>query len=207
METERTYSAFEGHTLIASGEVKTVVLGTKDRFDRNQGAALLIFEDQTGAQIDFDLAGTPDEVIARLANHPMFASSASKTVERAGPGRPKLGVTSREISLLPRHWEWLDQQPGGVSVALRKLVEEARKRGQGKAQARTLRDAAGKFMWAMAGNLPDFEEASRALYASDLEKLEALIAPWPEDLRKHIERLMRESVRLEKLDDAAVTPA
>jgi hypothetical protein len=116
---------------------------------------------------------------------------------RIGPGRPKLGVVCREVSLLPRHWSWLEQHPGGASVALRKLVEDARKRGHGKERARVAWEAAGKFMWVMAGNLSGFEEASRALYAKDQARLVSLIRDWPGDVRSHVERLVGESTRLE----------
>jgi len=203
MEDERTYTAFAGNRLIASGSLKTMVLRTRECLGRGEAAPLLIFEDQTGMQVDFDWRGTADEVLARLASHPLFRSNEAQAQLRPGPGRPRLGVVCREVSLLPRHWSWLDQRPGGVSAALRKLVEEARKRAQGKDLSRVAREAAGRFMWVMAGNLPNFEEASRALYAKDQERLGMLIGDWPEDIRKHLDRLVQESVRLE--NEASVT--
>jgi uncharacterized protein len=206
METERTYTAFAGNRLIVSGNLRTTVLRTKECLDRGEGDPVLIFEDQTGTQIDFDLRGSPDEVLVKLASHPLFASSEAQAQLRIGPGRPRLGVVCREISLLPRHWTWLDEQPGGVSVALRKLVEEARKRGQGKELGRAAREAAGKFMWVMAGNLPNFEEASRALFAKNQTGLKKLVRSWPEDIRAHLERLVAESVRLENETTAAAPP-
>ena len=102
------------------------------------------------------------------------------------------------MSLLPRHWEWLEEQPQGISAALRRLVDEARKRDPGKARARMARDAASKFMWAMAGNLPDFEEASRALFAGDGERLSVLVRKWPKDIRNHVLRLVEEAARFER---------
>jgi hypothetical protein len=197
MESDRTYTAFGGNRLIASGDPKTMVLKTKERLDRGEADGLLIFEDQTGIQIDFDLRGTPDEAVARLSTHPRFASSETPAAVPRGPGRPKLGVVSREVSLLPRHWTWLDQQSGGVSGALRRLVDEAGKHGQSKERARIAREAASRFMWVMAGNLPHFEEASRALFAKDEERFDDLIRDWPEDIRRYLERLVGESVRLE----------
>ena len=197
MENDRTYTAFAGNRLIATGDLKTMVLQTKEHLDRGEADGLLIFEDQTGVQIDFDLRGTPGEALGRLSTHPRFASSEAPAMIRTGPGRPKLGVVSREVSLLPRHWTWLDRQSGGVSGALRRLVDEAGKHGQSMERARTAREAASRFMWVMAGNLPHFEEASRALFAQDQERFDALIRDWPEDVRKHLERLVRESVRLE----------
>ena len=112
---------------------------------------------------------------------------------RTGPGRPKLGVVSREVSLLPRHWAWLEQQPGGISGALRRLVDESRKANQGRDRARAARDAAGKIMWALAGNFPGFEEASRALYAGDLAGFEQQTEGWPGDIRNHLIRRLREA--------------
>jgi len=193
METNHTYTAFAGDRLVVSGDLKTMILRTKEYIDNGENRPILIFEDQTGKQVDFDFRGTPDEVLARLASHPLFAPSEPQAGERSGPGRPKLGVICREVSLLPRHWEWLGQQPGGASAALRRLVDERRKRGNGENSARIARDAAGKFMWTMAGNLPGFEEAARALYAGDHGRLEELIRDWPEDIRKHLERLVAES--------------
>jgi hypothetical protein len=102
-----------------------------------------------------------------------------------GPGRPKLGVTAREVTLLPRHWEWLNAQPGGASVALRKLVEHARRNGGEPDRRRREREAAYAFMSSLAGNFPNFEEASRALFADDRERFSALVAEWPPDVRDH----------------------
>jgi hypothetical protein len=197
MDSDRTYTAFAGNRLIAAGDVRTMVLRTKEHLDRGEGDPVLIFEDQSGVQIDFDLRGTPDEALARLSTHPRFASSEAPGKVRTGPGRPKLGVVSREVSLLPRHWAWLDQQSVGISGALRRLIDESMKRGRGQELARIAREAASKFMWVMAGNLPHFEDASRALFAQDQERFDALIRDWPEDIRTHLERLVREAVRLE----------
>lgn len=202
MENNRTYTAFAGDRLIASGNLETMLRQTKSRLDQGETDRILIFEDQTGVQIDFDFRGSPEEVLQRLASHPRFAPGEAAAEVRTGPGRPKLGVVCREISLLPRHWEWLDQQSGGASGALRKLVDEARKRGRGKELARSATEAAGKFMWVMAGNLPNFEEASRALYAKDPERLTSLIGDWPPDIRDHLEKLFAEAMRLENEADA-----
>ncbi len=185
MEVARTYTAFAGDRLVASGDLRTMLLGTKKHVD--EGAErVLVFEDSTGRQVDFDFTGTPEEVVVRaLGFEP-----------KAGPGRPKLGVVSREVTLLPRHWEWLERHPQGVSAALRRLVEEARKSEPHKGRATEARDAASKFMWAMAGNLPNFEEATRALFANEHSKFDTLIADWPKDIRAHLTRLVREVVQL-----------
>src|SRR5665213_1358103 len=182
MENTQSFTAFAGDRLIASGELKTTLLATKRRLDKGDNAPILIFDDSTGKQVDFDFRGTPEEVLARLSSHPLFAP--------AGPGRPKLGVTCREISLLPRHWEWLEKQPQGISAALRRLVEEAKQKEPDKERAKIARDVAGKFMWSMAGNLPDFEEASRALYAMDWGRFDQSIRRWPKDIRAHLRKLL-----------------
>lgn len=190
MDGERTYTAFAGERLIVSAGLETMLLRTKEYLDGDAGDRVLIFEDQTGRQVDFDFRGTPEEVLEK----------GTPGKPRTGPGRPKLGVVSREVSLLPRHWDWLERQPQGLSAALRRLVEDARKREPGKEAARIAREAASKFMWAMAGDLPGFEEASRALFAEDQELFEGLIRDWPEDIRGHLTRLVRESVRLQTAD-------
>jgi hypothetical protein len=174
-----TYTSFVGDRIVATGPLKDVLLRTKELLDRGVNERVLIFEDQTGQQVDFDPRGSSVDVVTRAA--------PIKT--RNGPGRPRLGVVSREVSLLPRHWEWLEEQPNGISAALRRLVDEARKREPDQQRARAARDAASKFMWVMAGNLPAFEEASRALFAQDRERFLSLISGWPEDIRAHIVRL------------------
>jgi hypothetical protein len=176
MDGEQTYTAFLGEALIASGSIERIIPIVKARFDQGEGSLFLIFEDQSGRQVDFDLGGTVNEVLARTL----------PGRSRSGPGRPKLGVVSREISLLPRHWDWLEEQPNGASAALRRLVDQARKREPGEQRARLARDAAGRFMSAMAGNFPGYEEASRALYAGNRSRFEELTLNWPRDIREYI---------------------
>jgi len=187
MEEERTYTAFLGEALIASGPVETMLPAVKAGFDQNRSALFLIFEDQSGRQVDFDLRGALNEVVARALPAP----------PRSGPGRPKLGVVSREISLLPRHWDWLEQQPNGASAALRRLVDDARKREPGEQRARLAMEAAGRFMSAMAGNLPGYEEASRALYAGSRTLFEDLIRHWPRDIREYLQRRAEDAFAIE----------
>jgi uncharacterized protein len=184
MEDGRTYTAFAGDRLLVSGGLRTMLLQVKERLDRGESGGILIFEDQTGRQVEFNFQGTPEEVIER---------EAPPTPRAAGPGRPKLGVVCREVSLLPRHWDWLEQQPNGISAALRRLVEEASKRDPGEERARLAREAASRVMSVMAGNLPGFEEASRALFARDRARFAQRIHGWPEDIRKHLERLAQDS--------------
>ncbi|MFH0902339.1 MAG: DUF2239 family protein [Pseudomonadota bacterium] len=198
MENDRTYTAFAGSRLIASGSLTTTILQTKNCLDRGTPDQILVFDDQTGEQIDFDYRGSPDDVLQRLSLHPRFAPIETPAAKpRTGPGRPRLGVVCREVSLLPRHWEWLESQPHGISATLRRLVDEARRREPaGKARARSARDAAAKFMWTMAGNLPGFEEASRALYADNLALFDELIGAWPADVRNHVQRLVQDYAKL-----------
>jgi uncharacterized protein len=184
------YSAFVGAVKLVSGDIRSVLRAVKSDADEGGEATLLIFDDATGRQVELDLRGTLDEALVRLDSDPDFASSAPPEPILRGPGRPKLGVVSREVTLLPRHWTWLDQQSGGASSTLRKLVEHASKAGQAEAQARNARDATWRFMNAMAGNLPNFEEATRSLYQGDHERLRSLIKKWPKDIRNHTETML-----------------
>lgn len=206
MADSSTFTAFAGSRRLATGGLEGVLLAARSA-SLTPGAdppALLIFEDATGTQVDFDLEGTEAEVLEKLAQHPVAQRNAPEAVRRAGPGRPRLGVVGREITLLPRHWEWLERQPGGPSVTLRKLVQEASKRGLGAATARLAWEAAGRFMWAIAGNLPGFEEASRALYAHDAVGLASHMATWPTDVREHVLSLVAAGAR--QPDDAPQAP-
>ena len=135
-------------------------------------------------QVDFDLRGSLEEILERAGAKPA----------KTGPGRPKLGVTSREISLLPRHWEWLETQPQGASAALRRLVDEAKKRDGGESEIRAKIDAIGRVMSVLGGNLPHFEEAYRALYARDHARLREQIRDWPADLRQYIQDALGQPV-------------
>jgi hypothetical protein len=190
MENEKTYCAFVATRRVAAGSLEATLAGLMQHL-ASGGAEALVFEDQSGRQLELDLTGSLEEVLAR-AREELAPDAAGPA--RSGPGRPKLGVVSREVSLLPRHWAWLELQPGGASAGLRRLVEVAQKSPMER--AKRARDAASKFMWAMTGNLPNFEEATRALFAGDQPRLEALIADWPEDLRQHVEQLTRGAAQL-----------
>jgi uncharacterized protein len=191
------YIAFEGDRRIAAGDLRNVARAAKQLLDRRRDASILIFDGVTGAPVDLDFRGTVTDVLAKL---PAIAR-ASATAEDAmpstprGPGRPKLGVIAREITLLPRHWEWLAQQPGGASVALRKLVEEARRSGEDYNRVRRAQDAAYRFMSAMAGDKPHYEDAVRALFADEAAYFEELIAAWPADVRDHALALAESAFR------------
>lgn len=186
---QKTFTAFQGQHRMASGPAGEVALVVK-RMASRPDEPIIIFEDATGRSIDFDLRGGDREVLARLAKLiPPPVEETAAPSEPRGRGRPKLGVVAREVTLLPRHWEWLNAQPGGASVALRKLVDEARRASGDKDRERQAREAAYHFMSTMAGNLPQFEEASRALFADDRRRFSGLIADWPTDVRDHIVKL------------------
>ena len=172
--------------MIASGAVGDVA-GKARRFaDRYVAETILVFDDATGEQVELDLRGTVGDVIARLGSPGILPPDRK---EARGRGRPKLGVVAREVTLLPRHWQWLSVQPGGASVAIRKLVEEARKANAGKDRVRKAQEVAYRFMSAMAGNLAGFEEATRALFARDPQRFEMLTRSWPRDVRDYVRKL------------------
>lgn len=201
-------TAFEDTQCIASGELNDVALIAKTAVDRGSGSLtpmpVLIFADATGEVIELDWRGTAKEFAARLVLSVPDASSATDAQAQSGVdaepdasaesprgrGRPRLGVIAREVTLLPRHWTWLGTQPGGASVALRKLVEVARRSFEVKDKVRLARAVGYKFMSTMAGHEPGFEEASRALFAGDQVRFEALISRWPVDVQMHLKKIL-----------------
>ena len=194
---DAAYVAFEGDRRIASGELRDVARAARQMLDRRKDASIQVFDGRTSGPVDLDLRGSVDDVLARLP----AMRAASVTTEDAnaptarGPGRPKLGVVAREVTLLPRHWDWLSQQKGGASVAIRKLVEDARRASEDRDRVRLAQDSAYRFMSVMAGNRPHFEEAIRALFANDASRFSDLIAQWPADVRDHTARLAEQAFR------------
>ena len=184
-------TAFEGDRCIATGDLRDVARAAKQTLDRRKDASVLVFDGVTGGPIDLDFRGTVDEVLLRLPDMvatPGTAEDAAVPAPR-GPGRPKLGVVAREVTLLPRHWEWLAQQSGGASVALRRLIDEARRANKDKDRVRHAREVAYRFIAAMAENKPHFEEVARALFAGDAERFGSWTATWPADVRDHARQL------------------
>jgi uncharacterized protein len=169
-----TLTAFHRFRKLASGSAEEL---TRVIRRRPQGE-VLVFDDATGTQIDLDIRGKT----RKTADEPPSAEPRLR-------GRPRLGVIAKEITLLPRHWDWLNLQPGGASVALRKLVDEARRTSGDRDRVRAAQEAAYRFLSAVAGNLPGFEEATRALFAYDRRRFTQLIAAWPEDVRDYAVRL------------------
>ena len=184
------YVAFENERRIAAGDLDEVARAAKQLHDRRKDAAILVFNGSTSALVDIDFRGSVEDVLARLPKlaPPRDEEPAAPAAPR-GPGRPKLGVVAREITLLPRHWDWLAQQKGGASVAIRKLIDEARRTSGDKDRTRSAQDAAYRFMTVMAGNRPHYEDAIRALFAHDRRRFTTLIADWPVDIRDHTVKL------------------
>jgi len=184
MAPTATYTAFAGDRRLASGPLERVaeVLATLPA-----GPLPLVFDDATGRIAEFDLRGGPAAAAAEFRARAEPTPSAAPP--RAGRGRPRLGVVAREVTLLPRHWDWLATQPGGASAALRRLVETARAQSGAADTARGARDAAYRVMHALAGDRPGFEAASRALFAGDLAALGPLARAWPADVADYVLRL------------------
>lgn len=177
-----TYTAFVGQERIAAGTLVSITETVKTASDAG-APHLLVFDDATGRTMELDLRGSLHDVLGRLNS--TTAASAPKTATR---GRPKLGVTPREVTLLPSHWDWLAAQPGGASATLRRLVDTARRSGVDK--FREAQEAARRVMLALAGDLPGFEEATRAFYAGDFVGFDRLSAAWPSDVGDYVRTLV-----------------
>lgn len=166
----KSCTAFAGSRRIATGDLAEVALKTNAVIASGEQAPVLIFDDLTSEQLEVDLRGSAHDVLARLEksagkDKPEDVLAQSGEDARRGPGRPKLGVIGREVTLLPRDWDWLNSQPGGASITLRKLVHAAKRANQGLDRIRVAREATYKFMSVMGGNLPGFEEATRVLFS------------------------------------------
>jgi hypothetical protein len=180
--------AFEGHSRLAQGDPATVVQAVHALVMGHPQAQPLVFEALAATRIELDWRAPLAQLLDGL---PASVHTLEQEIEGVmpgsprGPGRPRLGVTAREVTLLPRHWDWLATQSGGASVALRRLVQNAMRENRAADLARQRSEAAYRFMSVMASGLPGFEEASRALFAGDLARLQGLVADWPTDLRGH----------------------
>jgi uncharacterized protein len=177
--------AFDGSQRIATGSVADVAWKVSTYLQANPLAQPLVFNAESGKQVDLDLRGTPDDARNRAS-----VAKEGAPMPKAGKGRPKLGVTAREVTLLPRHWDWLTRQPGGASTTLRQLIDSASTNPDSKEQQQARATAAYHFMHAVAGNLPGFEAASRALFAGNREDLWLQIARWPGDIEEQVLALM-----------------
>ena len=182
MRYEHQFTAFVGTKRLASGALRVVL---EEILSEPGHESLLVFDDHDGRVIDFDLRGDIASVLARLEDHPLFGPKTQR-----GPGRPKLGVVGREVSLLPRHWDWLEAQPRSMSATLRQLIDAARKREIEQAMNQHGINAANAFLAAIAGDLEHYEEATRALYAGDREGLESQMVSWPQDIQEYVLELL-----------------
>ncbi|MCG5075831.1 DUF2239 family protein [Paraburkholderia sp. RG36] len=191
--------AFAGTRLIARGAPLEVALAVKAALEDGETAPVLVFDDRDASPVEFDLRGRAADVAARLAADAAWQAQSADGDETQpeapgedaprGRGRPRLGVVAREVTLLPRHWDWLAAQPGGASVVLRRLVDSARHASDAKDRVRASREAVHRFMTALAGNLPGYEEALRALYAGERARFEAWSVDWPEGVRDYVREL------------------
>jgi uncharacterized protein len=179
-----TYTAFAGPELLASGPLSVVAAAAAAAL-RQRRDPLVVFEDSSGEQVELDLRGGPEAAVAEF----QARTGTHAAQPRPGRGRPKLGVVAREVTLLPRHWAWLATQPGGASAALRRLVEDARRMSAAGDRARQARDALYRVMSVLAGDLPGFEEATRALYAARAADFEDVVRAWPRDIAGYVSRL------------------
>jgi|SRR5690606_19799207 len=186
MGTERQYTAFEDGMRLCSGTLPEVVREVKRRLGDASHSPALIFSDDTGHTLDFDFHGSRKDVEKRLE---VFV--AGPAPESDGPGRPRLGVVSREVSLFPRHWEWLASQPGGASSTLRRLVEDACKPTGEAPSLKRIQERTYRFLSIASGDRPGYEEALRALYRKDASRFQEAIRSWPPDIRAHALKLAR----------------
>ncbi|MBQ13897.1 MAG: hypothetical protein CMQ17_05795 [Gammaproteobacteria bacterium] len=184
-EIESNYVAFDGTKLIAEGDLLAVALQLKAELTATKTGSVLVFGNSSGKQIDLDLGGSEADLRKRFSQQG-DGQEQQETVSTAKTrGRPRLGVIGREVTLLPRHWQWLDRQRGSASAALRRLVDQERKATVHEDLVRQAQDSANRFMYAMAGNLQGFEEAVRSLYACDKQGFIAEMRRWPSDVKRY----------------------
>lgn len=186
LHTHSSWIAFAHTKRIASGAPREVITEVKAFLKSHSNSSVLVFDMKTSSLVELDLRGSLPSILKRLPAPQKPESVPAITAQPASgrmPGRPKLGVIAREVTLLPRHWEWLATQPGGASVALRKLVEQARRDSKDADRIRQAQESAYRFMSAMAGNELGYEEAVRALFAGDIDRLRMLTRKWPGDVR------------------------
>lgn len=188
-----SFTSFNGCKRIAFGNLETNALAVKRAIESGSSCSILTFNDDTGCALVLDTRGTDAETLVRLNQEsPSQEVMESESVEvdqssflQRGRGRKKLGVIAREITLLTRHRDWLLAQPGGVSVALRKLVEAAKKDTATSQVKRRSQERAYQFMSAMASYVTSLEESRRALFAGDFTKFLQLTAEWPSDVQDY----------------------
>lgn len=185
MNSNSDYSVFIDYQLVTTGDLLTVAQTVQTHLADPTARMPLIFQDSTGQQIDIDSSGSRADLEQRYRQAEAGATEPQISNTPKLRGRPRLGVVGREVTLLPRHWQWLDQQGGGASAMLRRLVDQARKIGSSDERIRQSQYCSNQFMAAIAGDLPGFEEATRALYAGDKQRFMDQIENWPKDVRNY----------------------
>lgn len=187
-----TFTAFVGSRRLASGSAAVVGTAAHAAAAARTNRHPVIFSDLTGRRVHVDWAAGRDAIVAQLHSSAGRDEGARR---RPGPGRPRLGVVAREVTLLPRHWAWLRTRRGGASATLRRLVDEARRRGAEGREVCRAQDAVYRFMTETVGDEPGYEEALRALYRGDLERFTLESEGWPQDLRDHARALAASAFR------------
>lgn len=172
-------TAFQSCSRLAEGSEAELVAIIRSQSPDSE--RILVFDNDTGQQVDLDLREAPQSG-GLQAEH---QQSVEAGVAARGRGRPKLGVKGREVTLLPKHWEWLEQQNGGASATLRRLVQASMKSSHAEDLKRKSQARANRVMTALAGDLVNYEDATRALFAGDAVAFKQLIRSWPADVRQY----------------------
>jgi len=182
IDTNITLSVFNGYQRIYQGDLQGLIqqINTK-----NANTTFLIFNDSTGKILDINFNGSADQIYQSV-----ILTYPELELKPKTRGRPKLGVVAKEITLLPRHWEWLAEQRGGASATLRRLIDQARKATLAESQQRKMHERTYQFLNAIAGNLPNYEECLRALFANDLVTFKKYLTEWPKDIQAYAEQLI-----------------
>jgi hypothetical protein len=187
-----SHVAFAGDSLLVHGSLPDIAVAVRHALDGGETRPVVVMDARTAQVVDLDLRGTDAEIVARLASTQDAPDhGVADALRTSGPGRPRLGVVSREVSLLPRHWDWLKTQRGGASATLRRLVDEARRRSGDSDRVVAAQEAVDRYLRVMAGDRPHYEDALRAFYAQRDADLERHTAEWPVDLRTHLKTLVR----------------
>ena len=187
-----TFAAFAGVELLAHGPLAIVAAAARQKAQQGGCDRVVVYRDETGRVVEMDFSKPLEEILAAVepCDAPPTDSGEGDAQKSPGPGRPKLGVVAREVTLLPAHWDWLASQSGGASAVLRRLVVKAMRENRQADQERAVREAAHRFLWDMAGNLPGFEEASRQFYRNDVEQMRQIMGSWPAGVRTYAEQFL-----------------
>ena len=180
--TKDTFSAYGPTSCIGQGELTDVALAAHRFLRTHPDQSALILQDSTCQIIDLDLSGD-EALLERKANHYPIRSQA--------PVPDSKDPITGEITLLPRHWQWLAEQGGNASATLRRLIDEARRDPKQKAdnECRRRQQLTYRFCQALCGDFQGYEDALRALYAADKDSFKTHISTWPADFALRAEAL------------------